>query len=98
VIVNLLENAIKFSKENISIDLNRNTLEIVVSIKDTGPGIDPEILSTIFSKFSSKSDVGTGLGLYISKGIVEAHGGRIWAQNNSNNKGATFFFSLPLHR
>ena len=98
VIVNLLENALKFSKEDISVETKRNILEVVVSVKDTGPGIDQEILSTIFSKFSSKSDVGTGLGLYISKGIVEAHGGRIWAQNNLDKKGATFFFSLPLNR
>jgi two-component system, OmpR family, sensor histidine kinase VicK len=98
VIVNLLENAVKFSKGNIFVEIKRNILEGVVSVKDTGPGIDPEIASTIFSKFSSKSDVGTGLGLYISKGIVEAHGGRIWAQNNIDKKGATFSFSLPLNR
>ncbi len=98
VLVNLLENAVKFSKENISVETKKNILEVVVSVKDTGPGIDREILSTIFSKFSTKSDVGTGLGLYISKGIVEAHGGRIWAQNNLDKKGATFSFSLPLNR
>jgi signal transduction histidine kinase len=75
--------------------------EIIVKIKDTGTGIDPEILPRLFSKFASKSYQGTGLGLYISKSIVEAHGGRMWAENNDNNnnnhgaKGATFYFTLP---
>jgi two-component system, OmpR family, sensor histidine kinase VicK len=67
-----------------------------VSIKDTGIGIAPEILPKLFSKFTSKSYQGTGLGLFISKSIVEAHGGKIWAQNNSDDKGATFSFSLPI--
>ena len=66
-----------------------------VSIKDTGSGIDPEIMPRLFTKFSSKSFKGTGLGLYISKCIVEAHGGRIWAENNVDGKGATFSFCLP---
>jgi signal transduction histidine kinase len=61
-------------------------------------GIDPEIQNRLFSKFVTKSDTGTGLGLYISKGIVEAHGGRIWAENNTEGKGATFYFSLPLSK
>ena len=70
--------------------------EVAVSIKDTGSGIDPEILPRLFSKFVTKSDAGgTGLGLFISKSIVEAHGGRIWAENNQGEKGATFTFSLP---
>ena len=68
----------------------------MVSIKDTGCGIDPEILPRLFSKFVTKSDAGgTGLGLFISKSIVEAHGGRIWAENNQGEAGATFTFSLP---
>jgi signal transduction histidine kinase len=62
---------------------------------DTGQGIDPHILPRIFSRFVSKSYQGTGLGLYISKGIVEAHGGKIWGKNNDDAKGATFSFSLP---
>jgi two-component system sensor histidine kinase VicK len=72
--------------------------EVLVSIKDTGAGIDPEILPRLFTKFSSKSVAGTGLGLFISKSIVEAHGGKIWAQNNRDGKGATFAFSLPLSK
>jgi signal transduction histidine kinase len=107
VISNLLNNAIKFTKEgNISIHVNKkekgNTLnkeEVVVSIKDTGTGIDSEILPRLFTKFATKSDMagGTGLGLFISKSIVDAHGGRMWAENNSDNiRGATFAFSLPL--
>jgi len=77
---------------------NHNDEEVVISIKDRGTGIDPDIKDKLFSKFVTKSDVGgSGLGLYISKGIVEAHGGKIWAENNSDGKGgATFSFSLPI--
>ena len=73
---------------------NDNDLEI--SVKDTGAGIKPEILPRLFTKFATTSHVGTGLGLYISKSIVEAHGGKIWAENNTDGKGASFSFSLPL--
>jgi len=70
---------------------------VVVSIRDRGKGIDPDILPRLFTKFTTKSDQGTGLGLYIAKNIVQAHGGQIWAQNNyDKDKGATFSFSLPL--
>ena len=65
-------------------------------MKDTGSGIHEEILPKLFTKFATKSDKGTGLGLFISKNIIEAHGGRIWAKNNEDGKGATFSFSLPL--
>jgi signal transduction histidine kinase len=85
---------------SISVEKNDPQNEAVVSIKDTGIGIDPEILPRLFSKFASKSFEGTGLGLFISKSIIEAHGGKIWAANNDNNKdgskGATFYFSLAL--
>jgi signal transduction histidine kinase len=76
---------------------NYDNSEAVVKIKDTGSGIDAEILPRLFSKFATKSDhKGTGLGLFISKSIVEAHGGRIWAENNTDGRGATFAFSLPI--
>jgi signal transduction histidine kinase len=69
---------------------------VIVSVKDSGAGIDPEILPRLFSKFVTKSDKGTGLGLFISKSIIESHCGKIWAENNSDGKGATFTFSLPI--
>jgi signal transduction histidine kinase len=103
VISNLLDNAIKFSKEEgtVSITLQKkedNKQEVIVSVKDTGTGIPSDILTKIFSKFVSKSEKGTGLGLFISKSIVEAHGGRIWAENNIDGKGATLSFSLLLRQ
>ncbi len=78
-------------------DDNHND-EVIISVKDRGTGIDPNIQDKLFSKFATKSDSGSGLGLYISKGIVEAHDGRIWAENNGDGKGATFAFSLPISR
>ena len=100
VICNILDNALSFSHEGkIKVVLNKEKRNrqnfLLVRVKDTGPGIDPEILSKLFTKFASKSDMGTGLGLFISKGIVEAHGGKIWAENNPN-RGATFSFTLPI--
>ena len=68
---------------------------IVASVRDSGTGIHPDILPRLFSKFATRSDMGTGLGLFISKNIVEAHGGEIWGENNIGGKGATFAFSLP---
>ncbi|MGZ5500613.1 MAG: sensor histidine kinase, partial [Nitrososphaeraceae archaeon] len=71
--------------------------EVIVSVKDTGEGISNKILSKLFAKFAtSDSTTGTGLGLYICKNIIEAHGGRIWAENNSGEKGAIFSFTLPI--
>jgi len=70
---------------------------VIISIKDNGKGIDSEIFPRLFTKFSSKSFQGTGLGLYICKNIIEAHGGKIWAKNNEDGKGATFSFSIPLN-
>jgi two-component system sensor histidine kinase VicK len=99
VISNLLDNAIKFtSKMNgtISVSAERRKEEIIVSIKDTGEGINPEIIPRLFTKFATRSFSGTGLGLYISKNIVEAHGGKMWAENNPHGEGATFTFTLPL--
>ena len=112
VVSNLLANAVKFTKaaeDNIIIMIKKegegprqnntnNNQYVIVSIKDTGIGIDSEILPKLFTKFATKSQTGgTGLGLFICKGIVEAHGGRIWAENNANGKGATFSFSLPIN-
>jgi two-component system sensor histidine kinase VicK len=102
VISNILDNAIKFThKGNITISAevkNNNTNKVIVLIIDEGTGIDDEIASRLFTKFATKSEKGTGLGLYISKSIVEAHGGKIWAKNNEEHKGATFGFSLPLNQ
>jgi signal transduction histidine kinase len=99
VISNLLNNALKFTKEGritVTMEIN-NGKDVIVRVHDSGQGIDPEILPRLFTKFTTKSEAGgTGLGLFISKSIVEAHGGRIWAENNADGKGATFSFSLPV--
>jgi len=103
-ISNLINNAIKFTSQKggiISIKTEKRNdkgenQEVIIDVKDTGEGIHPEIIPRLFTKFASMSNSGTGLGLYISKSIVEAHGGRIWAENNSDGKGATFSFSLPI--
>ena len=94
--MNLIGNAIKFTKEGNIIITTEKTFGglVIISIKDTGSGIDQEILPRLFTKFATKSQKGSGLGLFISKSIVEAHGGKIWAINNID-KGALFAFSLP---
>jgi signal transduction histidine kinase len=102
VISNLIDNAIKFTKKGtITISIEKKDDWAIVSIKDTGTGIEPEIMPKLFSKFASKSYQGTGLGLFICKSIVEAHGGKIWAENNNNaadgkKGGATFSFTLSI--
>jgi signal transduction histidine kinase len=106
VIHNLLDNAVKFTIHNkqtifVIVDKKKEDEEekkvVIVSVKDTGEGIPKKILPKLFSKFSvSNSTTGTGLGLYICKNIVEAHDGRIWAENNSDENGATFSFTLPI--
>ena len=97
VISNLLNNAIKFTPEgHITISTEKTDSEAIVRVKDSGSGIDPEIYPRLVSKFASKSYQGTGLGLFISKSIVEAHGGKIWVENNKNENGVTFIFTLPL--
>lgn len=103
VISNLLSNAIKFSQDGTITILTRKGGEdgkdiIIVDVKDSGLGIDPEILPRLFSKFATTSFEGTGLGLFISKSIIEAHGGKMWAENNKDGKGSTFSFSLPLSK
>jgi two-component system, OmpR family, sensor histidine kinase VicK len=117
VISNILNNAIKFTKEGTILvsakvtqkkGMNREETEeerdygssstrpVIVSVKDSGAGTDPEILPRLFTKFATKSEKGTGLGLFISKSIIECHDGSIWAENNPDGKGAMFVFSLPL--
>jgi len=112
VLSNLLNNALKFTKDGIitintekfveTINNNANNEEkefVSIKVKDTGKGIDPEVLPRLFEKFATKSDKGTGLGLYISKNIIDAHGGRIWGQDNNKDgkNGAEFGFTLPLY-
>ena len=99
VISNLISNAFNFTKTGtISITKEerkkQKTGSVIVSVKDTGLGIDPQILPKLFTKFTTRSEKGTGLGLYICKRIIEAHGGKIWGKNNSD-QGAIFSFSLP---
>jgi signal transduction histidine kinase len=107
VISNLLNNAIKFTRSGlISVKCRREYKtdetnnshheNAIITIKDTGSGISRDIFHRLFTKFATNSNSGTGLGLFISKNIVEAHGGRIWAENNQNESGASFSFSLPI--
>lgn len=97
VVSNLIGNAIKFTDEGtVTVKAEKQGGDVQVQVRDTGSGIDPEIMPKLFTKFATKSKQGTGLGLYISKKIIEAHGGRIWAQNNEDGRGATFSFTLPL--
>ena len=111
VLSNLINNAIKFAgingvisitldKTDYSVSGNSNTVKeneyAFVRVKDNGSGINPKIQSRLFSKFATKSDIGTGLGLFIAKSIIEAHGGKIFAENNSDGRGATFTFGLPI--
>jgi len=97
VVSNLLRNAIKFTDSGTITIISRvEGRDASISIKDTGRGIDTELMPRLFTKFASKSETGTGLGLYLSKKIIEAHDGKIWAENNKEGKGATFTFTLPL--
>ena len=113
VISNLVDNAVKFTTQGsitIKAEIEKekekkkeDDVNALVSVTDTGPGIDPEIMPRLFTKFVAKSNTGTGLGLFISKSIIEAHGGRIWGLNNysldgSSRRGATFAFNIPLSR
>jgi signal transduction histidine kinase len=108
VISNLLDNAVKFTNKqynkrgSIYVNVEKKNKngnkkqEVIVAIKDNGTGIAPEIMPRLFTRFATKSETGTGLGLFISKSIIEVHGGRIWAENNTDGDGATFTFSLPI--
>lgn len=99
VLLNLLDNAAKFTKGgqisvSISKEIEKNHL--LISVKDTGLGVPPEIRPRLFTKFASKSSSGTGLGLFLSKSIIEAHGGKVWFEENLTTNGSTFWFSIPL--
>ncbi|HJU35761.1 MAG TPA: HAMP domain-containing sensor histidine kinase [Nitrososphaera sp.] len=97
VVSNLLRNAIRFTDSGtITITSKVEGKNATISVKDTGRSIDAELMPRLFTKFASKSETGTGLGLYLSKKIIEAHGGKMWAENNKEGKGATFTFTLPL--
>ena len=100
VLSNLLANAVKFNDKNgeVFISTERLDNEVVVKVKDTGCGLNSDVLPKLFTKFVTKSDRGTGLGLYISKYIIESHGGMIKGENNKDGKGATFTFVLPLEQ
>jgi signal transduction histidine kinase len=97
VLSNLLDNAVRFTNSG-TITVSTKLCfgnSVKVSVKDSGKGIDPEIHPNLFHKFATKSNRGVGLGLFISKGIVEAHGGSIFGKNNKDGSGATFSFTLP---
>ena len=109
VINNLLSNSIHFTNNGsvlitvykAQVDTNvenerQDEESIVVEIKDSGSGINAEMLPRLFEKFATRSGSGTGLGLYISKSIIDSHGGKIWAYNNKDGVGATFTFTLPV--
>jgi len=104
VIHNLVDNALKFTIHNqlifVIVELQKDKEDqVIISVKDTGEGISKEVLPKLFSKFTtSDSSIGTGLGLYICKNIVESHNGKIWAENNSDGKGSIFKFTLPIIR
>ena len=99
VISNLLSNAIKFTEQGeVVVVLDEKDGQTIVSFRDTGSGISPEIYPNLFTKFTTNSEKGIGLGLFISKSIIEAHGGKIWAENNMDGKGATFTFTLPIQK
>ena len=99
VVSNLLDNAIKFtSKGEVQVLIKKVDGDAVIQVLDDGPGIDPQVFPLLFTKFGARSQGGTGLGLFICKGIVEAHGGKISGRNNteSGRTGAVFEFTLPL--
>ena len=100
VISNLISNALKFTKEGGVVIVKTEVIDGLarITVKDTGSGIDPEIMPRLFQKFATSSAKGTGLGLYISNSIVQAHGGRMWGENNDDGKGATFTFTLPIEK
>jgi two-component system, OmpR family, sensor histidine kinase VicK len=101
VVSNLLSNSIKFTEEGsitVSVEARGKENKVRVLVTDTGAGVDPSIVPMLFSRFVAKSQSGTGLGLYISKSIIEEHGGRIWVESNAPGRGATFAFEIPIRQ
>ena len=103
VLANLLNNAIRFTGKGtilVTVKKSNSSDQVEVVISDSGKGIDPQIMPRLFQKFASNIDAGngTGLGLYISKAIIDAHGGRIWGRNNEDGKGASFGFIIPIEK
>lgn len=97
VLSNLIANTIKFTDEgDIIVRCEQKNDHAIVSVIDSGRGIEKEIMPRLFSKFVTRSDSGTGLGLFLSRNIIQSHGGEIWAENNVGKKGATFSFTLPM--
>jgi two-component system, OmpR family, sensor histidine kinase VicK len=99
VLINVLDNAMKFTRQGqVRVTSTVDSLmgEVLISVRDSGSGISPSIKPRLFEKFTADSVGGTGLGLYISKKIIDAHNGRIWATSNVEDKGSTFCFSLPM--
>jgi two-component system sensor histidine kinase VicK len=97
VISNLISNAVKFTTEGtITVIAERRDRNLVVRVKDTGTGIASDIMPRLFEKFVTASEGGMGLGLFISKSIIDAHGGKIWADNNLGERGSTFSFAIPI--
>ena len=107
VLVNLAANAIQYTPEggDVTISAVRQADEIQISVKDTGVGIPPEHLANLFTRFyrvdksrSRNAGGGSGIGLTIAKHLVEAHGGRIWAESQGDGQGSTFTFSLKISK
>jgi len=100
VLVNIIDNSIKYTPSGqIEINLKRDNGKILLSIQDTGVGIDPKIISSLFEKFSRGeggrlNSSGSGLGLYLAKEIIEAHKGRVWVESEGKGKGSTFFVEI----
>lgn len=107
VLINLIGNALKYNHENgkVVVDLSRNENEVIVAVTDSGIGIKKGDLSKLFQKFGVVGDFAkkknlpsTGLGLYMSRIIIERHGGRIWAESKGEGNGSTFSFALPFKK
>lgn len=102
IVLNFIDNAIKYTKTgSINVSLSRKKDKVIFAVKDTGVGITPEIMATLFQKFARgdgarMNTAGSGLGLYVAKEIVEAHNGRVWAESEGRDKGSTFFMELPI--